>query len=390
MQSKKRDFYEILGINKNASEADIRKAYRRLAKKYHPDLNPGDKSAEAKFKEVNEAYEVLSNKDSKARYDQFGHAGVNPGYGSAGGASSWEGGNPFGADIDLGDIFESFFGGFTGSRSRRSKASNVNAPIRGTDVETSLEITFIQAAKGCKKKISYNVVDVCTECKGTGAQKGTSVDTCKTCGGSGQEVITQRSAFGVMQTVRTCSSCRGTGKVISTPCRTCYGTGNVRAVKEVEVNIPAGVDSGQVLNVSAHGNAGKNGGEPGNLHIYVKVMPHPIFTRKRLDVFCDVPITFTQAALGSELTVPTLDGKSSYSIPEGTQPGDTFRLKGKGIVKVGSTRRGDQYVKIVLEVPKSLNAKQKETLKQFDLSLTSTNYQKRKGFFEKLKDFFGN
>ena len=388
MQSGKRDFYEVLEINKNATEAEIRKAYRRLAKKYHPDLNPGDKSAEAKFKEVNEAYEVLSNKESKARYDQFGHAGVDPNFGNAGGqAASW-GGGPFGADIDLGDIFESFFGGFTGSRSRRSNTNKVNIPRQGTDVEVSTEVAFIEAANGCKKAISYNVVDVCSECKGTGAQKGTSVNKCRTCNGSGQEVLTQRSAFGVMQTVRTCSTCRGSGKVISTPCRTCYGTGSVRVVKEIEVNIPAGIDSGQVLNVTAHGNAGKNGGKPGNLHIYVKVMPHSIFTRKGTDVFCDVPITLAQAALGTELTVPTLDGKCSYSIPEGTQPGDSFRLKGKGIVKVGGTKRGDQYVKVVLEVPKSLSSKQREVLKQFDASLTNANYQKRKGFFEKLKEFF--
>lgn len=398
MQSGKRDFYEVLEINKSATDAEIRKAYRRLAKKYHPDLNPGDKSAEAKFKEVNEAYEVLSNKDSKARYDQFGHAGVDPNFGNTGGysgtSSPWgAGGSPFGADIDLGDIFESFFGGFgsSGASGRtRSRSNGANMPMRGTDIETTLEVAFTEAAKGCKKKISYNVVGTCKECKGTGAQKGTSAKKCGVCGGSGQEVITQRSAFGVMQTVRTCSACRGVGKVIETPCRTCYGTGNVRTVKEIEVNIPAGIDSGQILNVSSHGNAGKNGGKPGDLHIRVKVASHSIFTRNGTDVFCDVPVTFAQAALGAELVVPTLDGKSSYFIPEGTQPGDTFRLKGKGIVRIGSTKRGDQYVKVVLEVPKSLDSKQKEVLKQFDSSLTGTNYQKRKGFFEKLKNFFGD
>ena len=397
MASGKRDFYEVLGVSRTATEAEIRKAYRKLAKQYHPDLNPGDKTAEAKFKEVNEAYEVLSNKDSKARYDQFGHAGVDPSYGggSSGGSSSWgSGGNPFGGidfDMgDIGDIFGSFFGGSGFAGSRRSRSSMRNAPMRGTDIEVYLEISFEEAAKGCKKKISYNAVSECKSCGGSGAQKGTSPKNCPSCGGSGQQVTTQRSPFGVVQTARTCSNCRGTGKVIENPCTECSGLGNVRAVKELEVNIPAGIDEGQILNVSSHGNAGKNGGPSGDLHIIIKVKAHAIFSRKGYDVYCEVPITFAQAALGTELIVPTLDGKVSYTIPEGTQPGDSFRLKGKGIERLGGGKHGDQYVKVVIEIPRSLNSRQKQMLKDFDASLGATNYQKRKTFFEKLKDFFGD
>ena len=391
----KRDFYEVLGVSRNATKEEIRKAYRKLAKKYHPDLNPGDKSAEEKLKEVNEAYEVLSNDNTKARYDQFGHAGVNPNYsgGSSGGPGGWGGvGSPFGEDIDLGDIFDSFFGGGFGGFSRNSRRSavNANAPRRGTDVEISLNISFMEAAKGCKKKVSYDVIGVCKSCKGTGAQKGSSPVTCPNCKGSGQEVAVQRSAFGVVQTATTCTRCKGTGKVIENPCKECYGTGNRRSLKELEVTIPAGIDEGQVLNVSSHGNAGKNGGGSGDLHIRIRISPHPIFTRKGYDVYCEVPITFAQAALGTELVVPTLDGRSSYSIPEGTQPGDTFRLKNKGIEYLRSNKKGDLYVKVVLEIPKSLSNKQKEVLREFDSSLDAKNYQKRKGFFDKLKDFFGN
>ena len=393
MANAKRDFYEVLGVSKTASSEEIRKAYRKLAKKYHPDLNPGDKAAEAKFKEVNEAYEVLSNKDSKARYDQFGHAGVDPSYGGGySGGTSWGGGDPFGGGIDLGDIFDSFFGGGFGGFSRNSRRStvNANAPKRGSDIELSLSISFMEAAKGCKKKINYNVIDICKACNGTGAQKGSSPVSCPNCKGSGQEVTVRRSAFGVVQTATTCSRCGGTGKVIENPCKECYGTGNKRASKELEVTIPAGIDEGQVLNVSSHGNAGKNGGSPGNLHIKIKVLPHAIFTRKGYDVYCEVPITFAQAALGAELVVPTLDGRSSYMIPEGTQPGDSFRLKNKGIEYLRSNKKGDLYVKVVLEVPRYLSGKQKDILNEFDKSLEAKNYNKRKSFFEKLKDFFGS
>ena len=374
----KRDYYEVLGVNKGASDDEIKKAYRQAAKKYHPDLHPGDKEAEEKFKEVNEAYEVLSDKEKKARYDQFGHAGVDPNYG-AGGA-----GSPFGQDIDFGDIFSSFFGGFGGRRS-----ANPNAPRRGSDIETQLYISFEEAAKGCKKTVQYQAVSTCKDCNGTGAQKGTSPKTCSACGGRGQVTINQRTPFGVVQTSRPCDACRGRGKIIETPCRTCNGRGQVRRKKTVEVNIPAGINDDQVLNVAGHGNSGTNGGPAGDLHVYIGIRPHPIFERRGDDVWCDLPITFTQAALGATVTVPTLDGKASYDIHEGTQPGDVFKLKGKGIQHLGSKGRGDQYVKVVMEVPKNLNSKQKQLIREFDSAVSEKNYQKRKGFMDKLKDIFG-
>ena len=374
----KRDYYEVLGVNKGASDDEIKNAYRQAAKKYHPDLHPGDKEAEEKFKEVNEAYEVLSDKEKKARYDQFGHAGVDPNYG-AGGA-----GSPFGQDIDFGDIFSSFFGGFGGRRS-----ANPNAPRRGSDIETQLYISFEEAAKGCKKTVQYQAVSTCKDCNGTGAQKGTSPKTCSACGGRGQVTINQRTPFGVVQTSRPCDACRGRGKIIETPCRTCNGRGQVRRKKTVEVNIPAGINDDQVLNVAGHGNSGTNGGPAGDLHVYIGIRPHPIFERRGDDVWCDLPITFTQAALGATVTVPTLDGKASYDIHEGTQPGDVFKLKGKGIQHLGSKGRGDQYVKVVIEVPKNLNSKQKQLIREFDSAVSEKNYQKRKGFMDKLKDIFG-
>ena len=374
----KRDYYEVLGVNKDASDDEIKKAYRQAAKKYHPDLHPGDKEAEEKFKEVNEAYEVLSDKEKKARYDQFGHAGVDPNYG-AGGA-----GSPFGQDIDFGDIFSSFFGGFGGRRS-----ANPNAPRRGSDIETQLYISFEEAAKGCKKTVQYQAVSTCKDCNGTGAQRGTSPKTCSACGGRGQVTINQRTPFGVVQTSRPCDACKGRGKIIETPCRTCNGRGQVRRKKTVEVNIPAGINDDQVLNVAGHGNSGTNGGPAGDLHVYIGIRPHPIFERRGDDVWCDLPITFTQAALGATVTVPTLDGKASYDIHEGTQPGDVFKLKGKGIQHLGSKGRGDQYVKVVIEVPKNLNSKQKQLIREFDSAVSEKNYQKRKGFMDKLKDIFG-
>ena len=374
----KRDYNEVLGVSKGASDDEIKKAYRQSAKKYHPDLHPGDKEAEEKFKEVNEAYEVLSDKEKKARYDQFGHAGVDPNFG-AGGA-----GSPFGQDIDIGDIFSSFFGGFGGRRS-----ANPNAPRRGSEIETQLYISFEEAAKGCRKTVQYQAISTCKDCNGTGAQKGTSPKTCSACGGRGQVTINQRTPFGVVQTSRPCDACKGRGKIVETPCRTCNGRGQVRRKKTVEVNIPAGINDEQVLNVSGHGNSGINGGPAGDLHVYIGIRPHPIFERRGDDVWCDLPITFTQAALGATVTVPTLDGKASYDIHEGTQPGDVFKLKGKGIQHLGGKGRGDQYVRVVIEVPKNLNGKQKDLIRQFDAALSDKNYQKRKGFMDKIKDIFG-
>lgn len=380
----KRDFYEVLGLSKGASEDEIKKAYRKLAKKYHPDLNAGDKDAETKFKEVNEAYEVLSDSNKRARYDQFGHAGVDPSYGGGGAA----GGNPFGDDFDIGDIFSSFFGGgFGGGFSRRQ--SNPNAPRRGSDTKTTVSISFEEAAKGCKKDVSYRVVEKCSSCNGSGTASGSSPKTCSICHGTGQSRTTQRTPFGVIQTAHTCERCRGTGQVIENPCKKCSGSGRIQATKKVEVTVPAGIDDGQILKVSNHGNSGINGGPSGDLHVYINVRTHPIFERRGFDVWCELPITFVQAALGAEVTVPTLDGKVSYNIHEGTQPGDVFKLRGQGIERLGSRGKGDQFVKVTIEIPKNLSQSQKEILRNFDSSATETNYQKRKGFFEKLKNIFG-
>lgn len=378
--AEKRDYYEVMGIDKNASDDEIKKAFRRCAKQYHPDLHPGDKEAEAKFKEVNEAYEVLSDKDKRARYDQFGHAGVDPNYGAGA-----DGRNYYGADIDIGDIFSSFFGGFGGGRQ-----SNPNAPRRGTDVEVHLMLSFEEAAKGCKKTVNYSCIESCKSCNGSGASAGTSPKVCPACNGSGQVRINRQTPFGVIQTSRQCDRCRGKGKIIDTPCSTCSGTGQTRNKNSIEITVPAGIDEGQILNVGGRGNAGKNRGPAGDLHVIIGVRPHPIFERKGDDVWCEIPLTFAQAALGAEVVVPTLDGKVKYSVHEGTQPNDIFKFKGKGIQHINGRGRGDQYVTVTIEVPKNLSSKQKEILRDFDKQASDKNYQKRKGFFEKIKDIFGD
>lgn len=378
----KRDYYEVLGVQKSASEDEIKKAYRKLAKQYHPDLNPGDKNAEAKFKEVNEAYEVLSDKDKRTRYDQFGHAGVDPNFGGGAG-----GGSPFqGAGFDISDIFDSFFGGGFGGGRR----ANPNAPRQGSDVQANLAISFEEAAKGCKKNIEYQQIEVCDHCHGSGAEAGTSPKTCPNCNGTGQVRVSQRTPFGVVQSTQSCDRCHGSGKIIETPCKSCDGKGRVRRRKTLEVTVPAGIDDEQILNVSGKGNAGINGGPNGDLHVYISVRPHPIFQREGYNVHCEMPITFTQAALGADVEVPTLDGKVSYHVHEGTQPGDVFRLKGKGIQSLHSRTRGDQYVRVTVEVPKNLNKRQREILAELDQSTDEKNYQKRKTFFSKLKDLFGD
>lgn len=380
----KRDYYEVMGVAKGATDDELKKAYRKLAKQYHPDLNPGNAEAEAKFKEVNEAYEVLSDKDKRARYDQFGHAGVDPNYGAGGGY----GGSPFGQDIDLGDIFNSVFGGFGGFGGGR-RTSNPNAPRRGADVETSVTISFDEAAKGCKKEISYNAVCTCSECSGTGAQKGSSPKTCSACGGRGQVNVSQRTPFGVVQTSRVCDHCRGTGKIIENPCKACGGNGRKKKQRKIEINIPAGINNDQVLNVSGQGSSGTNGGPAGDVHVYVSIRPHPIFERRGDDVWCELPLTFTQAALGAEVVVPTIDGKVSYAVHDGTQSGDVFKLKGKGIPHINGRGRGDQYVKVNIEVPRNLSSKQKDLLRQFEDASSDKNYTKRKGFGDILKKIFG-
>lgn len=386
LSDNKRDYYDVLGVSKGASDDEIKKAYRKLAKKYHPDLNQGDKTAEQKFKEVNEAYDVLSDKTKRGRYDQFGHAGTDPNFGGggAGGFGGYYSGSPFGDDIDLGDIFGSFFGGFGGGRSRRDS----NAPRRGSDVEVTVNISFLEAAKGCTKKIFYEHVDSCSKCSGTGAKPGTSSKTCAACGGKGQITMNQKTPFGIMQTSRTCEKCGGSGTVIESPCEFCGGRGKVRSKKEIEVNIPAGISSRQILNVSGRGDAGKNGGEPGDLHLYINVAAHPFFERRDYDVWCEIPITFSQAALGADVLVPTIDGKVECHIHEGTQNGDVFKLKGKGIPKLHGRGNGDQYVKVHIEVPRNLTSYQKKALGEFENTLSEKNYQKRKSFFDRIKNLF--
>lgn len=378
----KRDYYEVLGVGKGASDDEIKKAYRKLAKEYHPDLHPGDAVAESNFKEVNEAYEVLSDKDKRGRYDQFGHAGVDPNFGGGAG-----GGSPFySSDFDIGDIFDSFFGGGFGGGRR----ANPNAPRRGSDTQANVIISFEEAAKGCKKQVTYQQIEDCDDCGGSGAAKGTTADSCPNCGGTGQTRVNQRTPFGVVQSTQTCSRCGGKGKVINTPCKTCDGKGKVRRKKNIEITIPAGIDNDQILSVSGGGNAGTNGGPKGDLHVGVSVRPHAIFERRGNDVWCDMPISFTEAALGADVVVPTLDGKVSYHVHEGTQPGDTFKLKGKGIQSLHGRGKGDQFVKVTVEIPKNLNKEQKELLKQFDSTGGEKNYQKKKSFFSKIKDMFDN
>ncbi|MBQ2695754.1 MAG: molecular chaperone DnaJ [Clostridia bacterium] len=374
--AEKRDYYEVLGVSRGASADEIKKAYRKLAKQYHPDLNPDNQEAEMKFKEAGEAYEVLSDPDKKQRYDQFGHAGVDPNFGAGGG-----GFGGFGGGFDFGDIFEGFFGGgFGGGRGARR-----NAPKPGSDLETSITISFEEAAFGCEKEIHIYRTEFCPDCEGSGAKAGSEVVTCSTCGGSGQVRSTQRTILGNMSTVTTCSACGGKGKIVKDPCDTCKGKGKIRKSRTIKVNIPAGIDHGQSISLSGQGNVGDLGAPVGNLFVTVAVEPHEIFVRNNYDVMSEVPITFVQAALGAELEVPTLDGKVKYSIPEGTQTGTVFRLKGKGIPMLRRNGRGDQYVKVTVEVPTHLSQKQKELLREFEGGLKSNNHTKQKSFFEKMR-----
>lgn len=382
--AEKRDYYEVLGVSKGASDDEIKKAFRKMAKQYHPDLHPGDKECEEKFKEVNEAYEVLSDSEKKARYDQFGHAGVDPNYGAGAGGAGFGGGfGGFGGFGDVGDIFDSIFGGFGGGRS-----SNPNAPRRGEDIRTNVTIDFMDACKGKKLKMKYSRTEQCPDCHGSGAASGSSPKTCPDCHGSGQIRVTQRTPFGNISSTKTCTRCGGKGKVVDSPCGKCSGSGKVRATVEREVNIPAGIDDGQTLRMSGDGNCGSNGGPNGDLHINVTVRPDPIFERDGYDVWTDIPLTYAQATLGDEIVVPTVEGKIKYTVPEGTQAGTVFRMKGKGVKKLNRNDHGDHYVRVNVEVPKSLTKEQKEKLREFDKSLGEKNYAKRKSFFEKLKDKF--
>lgn len=386
----KRDYYEVLGVQKTATDDELKHAYRTLAKKYHPDLHPDDKEAESKFKEVNEAYEVLSDKDKRQKYDQFGFAGVDPNYGAgqsagAGGYRTYGGtgyGGGFGGfSADMGDIFDAFFGG----GSTRSNASNANAPRRGQDLRSEMTISFMEACKGTKKNVRVSRYDTCPDCKGTGCKGGSQPDTCPDCHGTGTVRINQRTAFGTFQSTQTCQRCGGRGKIIREACTTCQGQGRVRSNLSREVEVPAGIDDGQTLRVPGAGNCGVNGGGFGDLNIAVHVTEDEIFEREGNDIYTEIPISYLQAVLGDEITVPTIDGNVKYTVPAGTQTGTVFRLRGKGVKRLYKNDRGDQFVTVKVEVPKNLNKKQADLLKAFDDSLEDRNSATRKGFFDKLK-----
>ena len=413
----KRDYYEVLGVEKGASEDEIKKAYKKLARKYHPDMNPGDKAAEEKFKEINEANEVLSNPEKRQKYDQFGFAGVDPNYGAGQGGAYGAGGFDFG---DLGDIFGSFFGGgFGGGQQRR------NGPRRGESIRASVSVDFTEAAFGCEKSVTVDRSESCPTCKGNGCAHGTTPEVCPDCHGTGTVTQAQRTPFGVMQSQGPCQKCRGTGKIIHQPCPDCHGTGTVqvrrqtpmgvfatsspcarcggkgkiihqpckdchgtgftRRRKTIQASIPAGIDNGQTISIRGQGHAGKNGGPAGDLLITITVRPHELFRREGTSVLCEAPITFAQAVLGAELEIPTIDGKVKYTLPEGTQSGTTFRLKGKGIPSLNGRGRGDQYVTVYIETPRNLNKEQKEALKKFADTMGDNNYEEQKKFFKKFK-----
>jgi len=379
MAEQKRDYYEVLGVAKGASEDELKKAYRKLAKQNHPDLHPGDAEAEARFKEVNEAYEVLSDKDKRARYDQFGHAGVDPNFGAGGFGGGFDGGFDFG---DLGDIFGSFFGGGFGGGSRRA---NPNAPQRGESIRMGVTITFEEAAFGCEKSVTVDRMEQCGTCHGNGCAEGTQPEVCSECHGTGQVQVRRQTPMGVFATSATCPKCGGKGKIIHQPCKDCGGSGSTRQRRTIQASIPAGIDNGQTISIRGQGHAGKNGGPAGDLLITITVKPHELFRREGTSVLCEAPITFAQAVLGAELEIPTIDGKVKYDLPEGTQSGTTFRLRGKGIPSINGRGRGDQYVTVYIETPRNLNKEQKEALKKFAETVGENNYEDRKKFFKKFK-----
>ena len=387
--AEKRDYYEVLGIGKNATDAEIKSAYRKLAKKYHPDLNPGDKTAEEKFKEVNEANDVLSDPEKRKRYDQFGFAGVDPNYGAGQGGYGGGFGGGFGGagGVDLGDIFGDLFGGGFGGFGGSSRA-NPNAPRKGHDIQASVILTFEEAAHGCTKKVTLNRQQTCPDCNGSGCEPGSSPETCTQCNGRGYVVTQQRTPFGVMQSQQPCPHCGGRGTINKNPCKTCRGTGKTSARKTLEVKIPAGIDDDQNIALRGQGDAGTNGGPAGDVIVHVTVKTDNVFERDGYDVYVRVPITYSQAVLGAEIEVPTVDGKVAQKIPEGTQSGTKFRLRGQGIQYLNGRGRGDQYVIVDVEIPKKLNRTQREALNAFEDSLKDDNYEKRKGFFKNLKDRF--
>lgn len=371
----KRDYYEVLGINKNATDDDIKRAYRRKAKECHPDLHPDDKEAEARFKELNEANEVLSDPQKRARYDQFGFEDPMGGMG---------GGNPFGGGFDfggmggMGDIFDQLFGGGMGGGSRRQ------GPQQGNDLRYELKITFEEAAHGCEKSFDFYRNENCTTCKGTGAKPGTSPVTCQTCKGTGQV----RTSGGWMTTVRTCPTCGGSGKVIQDKCTSCGGSGRTRVKRTANIKVPAGIDNGQTIIMNGQGEPGQRGGPNGDLYISISVRPHKLFKRDGYNLYLDFPISFTQAALGGEVDIPTLTGPVKYRIPEGTQNDAEFRLKGYGIQQLRGSQKGDLIVRVRVEIPRKLTDKQRDLLRQFDDTTTGKEYESRKSFLDRVKELF--
>lgn len=390
MAESKRDYYEVLGVSKGASDDELKKAYRVLAKKYHPDMNPGDQEAEKKFKEASEAYAVLSDPDKRRQYDQFGHAAFDGGAGGAGGGFDFSG-------MDMGDIFGDLFGDlFGGGRTRRSN----NGPMKGANVRSSVRITFEEACFGTEKELDLSLKDECNTCHGTGAKPGTSSETCSKCGGKGQVVYTQQSLFGMVRNVQTCPDCHGTGKIIKDKCSDCRGTGYISSRKKIKVSIPAGIDNGQSVRIRDKGEPGVNGGPRGDLLVEVNVSRHPIFQRSDVDIYSTAPITFAQAALGGEVRINTVDGDVMYTVKPGTQTDTRVRLRGKGVPSLrNKSIRGDHYVTLVVQVPTKLTGEQKDLLEAFDRSMygdkssvangnSEESSHKKKGLKEKINDLF--
>ena len=400
MADTKRDYYEVLGVSKTATDAELKKAYRQLAKKYHPDINPGDKEAEAKFKEASEAYAILSDPEKRRQYDQFGHAAFEQGGGGAGGFGGFGG---FDFSGDMGDIFGDIFGDlFGGGRSRKS----YNGPMQGANVKINMRISFMEAVFGVDKRIEINLKDECPHCHGTGAKPGTQPETCSKCGGKGQVVFTQQSLFGAVRTVQTCPDCHGTGKIVKEKCTDCGGSGYIKNKKTIEIPIPAGIDSGQSVRIRGKGEPGVNGGPRGDLLVGINVDRHPIFQRQDFDIYSTVPISFVDAALGGDIKIQTVDGEITQNIRPGTQTDTRIRLKGKGVPTIRNKNvRGDHYVTLVVQVPEHLTNEQKDLLRQFDASVRGDNQsvttstgsgsstsgsepKKKKSFMDKVKEAF--
>ena len=379
----KRDYYEVLGVGRNATPEEIKKAYKKLAKQYHPDLNPDSKTAEEKFKEVSEAFSVLSDDNQRARYDQFGHEGLNGQGGFGGGGFGGQGGfGGFGGQgFDVGDIFSSFFGGGFGGG---GQSRDPNAPARGGDLRLDVSVSFEEAAKGVEKEVTISRMESCSACNGTGAKKGTGRETCSACNGTGRVRMNQTTPFGQFQTVRACSACNGAGSVITEPCPDCAGSGRVKKQHKLKLNIPAGVDNGSRLRMQGEGEGGVNGGGSGDLFVYVTVKPHKLFKREGDNVHLEQQISFTEAALGAEIEVPTIDGPVRLNVPEGTQTGTTFRLRGRGFPKLRGYGRGDEYVRVKIFTPQRLSDEQKELLRKLDSSYAEPEGEDKKGLFGKI------